>query len=105
MIRRIQPQGEAMDVQLSPGEALEVVLPAQTGGGYQWTVEPFTAGVADEAGTSYAAPSGAIGGNQLQSLWFRAKARGELDIVLRYGRAWEGEAGVKRRCRLRLCVR
>lgn len=89
---RVDETANGKEVELSPGEEFQIVLPETRTAGYRWKLK----GAAEPACTlieeSAQSSSGAVGGSGARAWRMRAPDSGGCAVELEYGRSWEPPA-------------
>jgi predicted secreted protein len=78
------------ELQMHVGETLDVILDAQTGGGYVWLISAEPGGHVDVT-TSYL-PGPGIGSPSRQTVCLIARAAGHERLCCEYRRPWEDDS-------------
>ncbi|WP_036218567.1 protease inhibitor I42 family protein [Calidithermus chliarophilus] len=93
------------EVELRPGEELELRLKENPTTGYRWSLEAPDPALLQLLEDDFALDrGGAIGAGGERIFRFRAQAPGQLTLKLRHWQAWSGESSVDRHFRLHLRV-
>ena len=92
-------------LELRVGDSVSLRLRENAATGYRWSLDPLdaaTVGVREDAQLDR---SGAVGGGGDMQWVMEAKAPGTVQVKLKLGRRWEGDASVKKRFEVTLIIR
>lgn len=92
---------DGRDLAVRVGDTIEVHLPENAAGGYRWALDCADGddrdnGPLEYGGTEWSYPSAAVGSAGEAVFTIRVRAAGDARLRLRYGRPWEGGAGVSK---------
>jgi predicted secreted protein len=86
------------------GDRLFVELEALPGAGFQWSVEAHDDVLVEQPVRVVEGAATGIGGARVQRFEFLAAKSGEVDLHLKYGRRWEGDASTRKAFQVRVRV-
>jgi inhibitor of cysteine peptidase len=93
----LDENSDGRQIELSKGQELEVVLPANPTTGFRWRLETSAEPALAAQGDSYAAPGAAASGRAGTHRWrFRAENAGRGTISLALRRPWETKGAADR---------
>ena len=73
---------------LTVGDSVDIVLMAQSGGGYRWAIGSVVGGVVEPEETRNSAGTG-VGSGSSHTFRLHARKAGVQRVSFRYGRPWE----------------
>ena len=92
-------------IEMRSGDAVQIRLPENATTGYRWAIDSYDATLFEQPTEEARYASGAaVGSGGEMTFAFKAKAPGKGEIALKNWRAWEGEAGVAKRFRIRVQI-
>ena len=104
-MRSLTEADNGRTVELRAGDTLRISLPENAATGYGWAVDRVDGEVIKAAGSQPHYSGDAVGSGGLMTFTFEATKAGSGEIVLKNWRAFEGDASVQKRFRLRVEVK
>ncbi len=85
-------EDKGKSVTMSPGDSLHITLNENPSTGFRWTVEGADNDALELLSSDYVPATRPVPGGSGQHVWrFKAKNPGDVRLLLKHSRPWEGE--------------
>jgi predicted secreted protein len=87
----LQKEDNGREVEVKPGDVIQVELNGSGGTGYWWYATKMDAKYAELVSEETKAPAEKKPGGPVKGIWrIKVKGQGKTDLIMKYYRVWEG---------------